>query len=164
MAATPALIDVGAELIEVAALDRLQTVSDAVEFAILRRMRPDRFARACCETISAFKRRAVALLGKAAEPDTGLLPRPAAEQADGSRLQANAEDRTNSFEIIEDAFMPVVASRCVAIPGAGRLSRFLGKFAQTKDGCFNDPRHGLALLPLECQRARLAHHGRTDRY
>src|ERR1700678_4505474 len=143
MVATPALIDVGTKLIEVAALDRLQIVSDAVQFAILRRMRPDRFGRACCETVIALKGSAIDLRCEARKPDAGLLPRPAAEQADGSRLRANAEDRANSFEIIEDAFMPVVASGRLAIPGAGRLSRFLRKFAQMKDGCFNDARHGL---------------------
>ena len=47
MAATPALARLGAKLIEVAALDRLQGIGDAMEFAILRRMRPDRFGRAC---------------------------------------------------------------------------------------------------------------------
>ena len=49
MAATPALTDVSAKLIEVAALDRLQGIGDAVEFTILRRVRPDRFGRACYE-------------------------------------------------------------------------------------------------------------------
>ena len=61
MAAAPALIDVGAKLIEVAALDRLQGIGDAMQLAILRRMRPDRFGRACCEAIGALERRAVAL-------------------------------------------------------------------------------------------------------
>ena len=120
MAAAPALIGVGAELIEVAALDRLQGIGDAVELAILRRMRPDRFGRAFCEAVGALETRAVALRAEAREPDAGLLPRPAAEQADGSRLQADAEDRADRLEIIEDAFVPVVARGGFAIPGAGR--------------------------------------------
>ena len=57
MTVASALIDVSAKLIEVTALDRLQSVSDTMQLAILRRMRPDRFGGTLCETVAALERR-----------------------------------------------------------------------------------------------------------
>ena len=66
----------------------------------------------------------VALAPVAGEPDAGFGPRPAAHQADGRALHADAEDFADPLEVLVDRVPPVIVGAKFAIPTA-RL--FLGR-------------------------------------
>ena len=49
------MADIGAKLVEIAPLDRLQGIGDAVQFGVLRRIFPDQVRRALAVGIESFE-------------------------------------------------------------------------------------------------------------
>ena len=85
-------------------------------------------------------RRPVTLAPEPGEPDAGFLSCPAAHQADGRGLQADAEDFADPLEILIDRVPPVVVWAEFAIPAA---RPFLGRnreFGELVDGGADDLR------------------------
>ena len=143
-----AMTGIGAKLIEVAALDRLKGVGDAVQFGVLRGVFPDQAWRMFAVGIPGFKTGTVTLRPKAPEPDAGFLPGAAAHQPDGAGLEVQPEDFRDALEIIIDGIVPVIVEAALTIPGPGLVLRRIGQFAQAIDGGFDDLRHRDLSLPI----------------
>ncbi len=76
----------------------------------------------------------VALAAEAGEPDAGLGPRPAAHQARGRGLQADAEDVTDPLEILMDRVPPIIVGAKLAIPAARLFLGGIREFGELVDG------------------------------
>ena len=72
------MTDIGAKLIEITPLDRLQGIGDAVQLGVLRRVFPDPVWGALAVRIETFEARAILLAPEAPKPDAGScrLPPP----------------------------------------------------------------------------------------
>ena len=82
--------DFSRELIEVAPLDGLQAVGDAVQRRISRGIVPDAGGRTLGVGPVALEASAVALTPESGEPDADFLPRATTHKADRGSFQADA--------------------------------------------------------------------------
>ncbi len=135
-----AMAGIGAKLIEIAALDRLKGIGDAVQFGVLRGIFPDPARRMLLIGVPRFKAGTVTLRRKAPEPDAGVLPCAAAHKPDGASLEVEPEDFRDALEIFIDGIVPVIVEAALTIPGAGLVLGRIGQFAQAIDGGFDDLR------------------------
>eukprot|EP01041_Mallomonas_annulata_P021059 gene21059-41016_t len=109
MVVVAAMRDLGAQLVEILPLRRLQGLRDPVQCLVLRRIGAKFGSAVFPVGIEALPSRAIALRPEAAEPDTGILPREATDKASGPGLQADAEDFRDALEILGDGVIPVMA-------------------------------------------------------
>ena len=87
-----------------------------------------------------FETGPVALTPEPGEPDAGLLARPAAHQADGRGLQADAEYLADPLEIFIDRVPPVVVGPEVAIPASCLLFGCIRELGELVDSGADDLR------------------------
>ncbi len=128
------MADLGGQLVEVTPLNGPKPVGDAMQGCVGRRVVPDARGRALGVAKIPFERRSVPLAAEAGEPDAGLGSRPAAHQADGRGLQADAEDVADPLEIFIDPVPPIVVGAKLAIPAARLFLGGIREFGELVDG------------------------------
>ena len=126
--------DLGAQLVEILSLRRLQGLRDQVQCLVLRRIGVKFGSGGFPVGIDALPSSAIALRPETAEPDAGFLLRAATDEAGGPGLQADAEDFRDALEILVDSIIPVMVETALAILGAGTVLGALGKFIDPIDG------------------------------
>src|SRR5690606_6038801 len=130
----------GAKLEEIAPLDSLQDVGDAVQGFVVRGVVAQGLRRALAIAIISLETGAVALAPETAKPDARLLAAAAAIEPDRPGLEGQAEDLADADEIVKDELVPIVLEAALAIPGPGFLLGGFGEFAEPIDGGFDDLR------------------------
>lgn len=114
-----ATTDLSAQLVEIAPLDLLQGIGDAVQFRVLRRVVPDPAVSTLSVNKMCFKASPVALRAEAAEPDARVMSGAAAHKADGPGLEVKTEDFCDALEILIGGVIPAVIEAALALLGAG---------------------------------------------
>jgi hypothetical protein len=110
---------IGAQLVEIASLGRLQRIGDAVQFRALRRVLSDPARRTLPVRKVCFEASPVALRPETTEPDAGVMTCAAAHEAGGPGLEVKTEDFCDALEILIGGVIPAVIEAALALLGAG---------------------------------------------
>ncbi len=129
------------ELIEVAPLDRLQRIGDAVKLGIAGRIITNGDPHPLRMAPVALVAGAIALRREPREIGAILMPRAAAEQPNRVCTKFDAQDGGDMREVVEDGVVPVIAERTRAIPMPRGILGFVRKLAERINCGFDDNGH-----------------------